>query len=71
MAKTVLLECDHCGTTKDVSSLDGQRSDGKNIDVDLCRKCWAVVVKDYRMRVSDRQSRRSFKVIEPEDIPRT
>lgn len=68
MAKVVLLECDRCGASKDVSSLQGSRSDGKHIDVDLCPKCWTALVKEFHARVSDKQPRRPFEVVDEDDI---
>lgn len=68
MAKTVLLECDKCGSTKDVANLSSTRSDGKHLDLDLCSKCWAVLVKDYGARLTDRQPRRTFEVVDESDI---
>lgn len=69
MAKTMLLECDRCRGKKDVVSMEATTSDRMNVDVELCKKCFDSFVKEYGARVTDRQNRRPFTVIDEADIP--
>lgn len=68
MAKTVLLECDRCGSAKDVSNLSATRGDDMHIDLDLCPKCWKHLEREYGARVTVRAPRRGFEIVDEDDI---
>ena len=63
-----LSRCDACSHRREVRILTGHTSDSLNIEVDLCRPCWLSLVNDYNVRVSARNKRNTFRVVDEKDI---
>lgn len=65
---STVMRCEACGARKDVTSMRGVRSDQMNVDVDLCRKCWARLETEYGFEVTRRSTRKTFQVVDEKDI---
>ena len=69
MAKTVLLECDKCGSSEKVLNLSANIEKEWSIDLDLCKGCWQNLFNTYHARIKPVEvARRVFEVVDEEDI---
>ena len=68
MARETLLRCDACGKKNGgnlvVTSMDGRRSDGHVLTVDLCKSCWGRLERDYGFRELQRVPRKGYHVLD-------
>lgn len=68
MARETVLRCDACGKKQGgnlvILSMDGRRSDGTALTVDLCKGCWARVEKEYGVHELQRVPRRGYHVLD-------
>lgn len=70
MAKRTLLECDGCGATAKVVTVQGKRGNTP-FSADLCEECWTQMAEDYGIQVGSRARRKDFVVYaDVSDIPR-
>lgn len=70
MAKRTLLECDGCGGTTSVTTIQGRRGNAP-FTADLCEECWSQMTEDYGIQVGSRARRKDFVVYSDiSDIPK-
>ena len=70
MARRTLLECDGCGSTTKVVTIQGKRGHAP-FSCDLCDECWTQMTEDYGIQAGSRARRKDFVVYEDvSDIPR-
>lgn len=61
--------CDRCGST---NSIDVTATRGQDVaTLALCSDCWGKFIADFHPIVTRKQTRNMYRVIDPEDIPRT
>lgn len=65
---TGLTRCDACSHRREVRTITGHTSDSLNIEVQLCRPCWLNLVNDYNVRVTQRNKRNTFRLVDEKDI---
>lgn len=70
MAKRTLLECDGCGDTTKVVTIQGKRGNTP-FTADLCEECWTQMIEDYGIQAGSRARRKDFVVYaDVSDIPK-